>query len=320
MTAIIPANAPAIAVVRPDQNPAAVYLAGLGSPTSRQTMRQALDAIARLLGAADCLSADWPALRYQHTAAVRAWLAGHGAPATANKHLAALRGVLKAAWRLGQMGADDYQRAVDLEPIKGERIPAGRALTAGEIAALFAACDRDSSPAGARDGAMLALLRVLGLRRAEVAGLALDDYNPTASTLRVLGKRNKQRELPVTIGAADRLAEWLAIRGPEPGPLFCAINKAGRITLAGLSGDVVFDVLERRALEAGVVDVSPHDLRRTFAGDLLDSGVDIATVQRLMGHSTISTTARYDRRGEAAKRRAVTLLLIPHKNRVGPPF
>jgi len=300
------------------QNAAAVYLARL-APGSRRTMREALNTIAAMLsnGEQDAVSLNWPAVRYQHVAAIRAQLAASYAHTTANKILSALRGVLRECWRLNQMPADEFQRAADVENVTGTTLPAGRALTAGEIAALLTACANDETPAGARDAAMIALLRAGGLRRAELCALMLDDYNPADGALKVQGKRNKERVVYVAGGAAEALADWLIIRGSASGPLFCPLNKGGRLIMRQMQAEAVFNLLNKRAKQAGITDLSPHDLRRTFAGDLLDAGADIATVQKLMGHSNVNTTARYDRRGEEAKRRAVELLHVPYHKRLG---
>jgi integrase len=315
-TAVVIAEAASgvILPARPSEHPAAVYLARL-APGSRRTMRGALLTIAALLtdGAADCFALPWSALRYQHTAAVRAVLAERYAPATVNKHLAALRGVLKEAWRLGQMEAADYQRAVDLPGMRGGTLPRGRALTPGELRALFAAC-ADGSPAGVRDAALLAVLYGGGLRRAEVVSLDMSDFLPEIGALTVRhGKGDKARIVYLTGGAQGAMATWLPVRGPDPGALFLPINKGGRLTHRRMTDQAILAMLRRRAIKAGVGHFSPHDLRRTFISDLLDAGADIATVQKLAGHASVATTGRYDRRGEHAKQRAAALLHVPYQ-------
>jgi site-specific recombinase XerD len=278
-------------------------------------MRTALDTVSDLLssGRADAETLPWAALRYQHTAAVRAALADTYAPSTVNKILSALRGVLREAWRLGQVSAEDYHRAADLPGVRGERLPPGRALSAGEIRALFQVCAADGTAAGARDAALLALLYGAGLRRSEVVALELDDYEPETGALTVrAGKGRKERMGYATDGARDALDEWLRRRGNEPGPLLCPVNKSGKLTLRPMTDQAVLYILRKRSKDAGIQRFSPHDLRRTFISDLLDAGADIATVQRMAGHANVQTTARYDRRGEEAKRKAAELLHVPY--------
>jgi site-specific recombinase XerD len=91
--------------------------------------------------------------------------------------------------------------------------------------------------------------------------------------------------------------------------------QGGTILASGLSDQAVYTMLKKRGEAAGLSDLTPHDIRRTFAGDLLDAGVDLVTVQKLMGHSDANTTAGYDRRGEVAKRGAVKKLHVPYKRR-----
>ncbi len=301
-------------VLPSDQHPALVYLARLTSPHSRRTMTTALTIIARLLSGGQCNlhSLAWAALRYQHTAAVRAALAERYAPASANLMLSALRGVLKEAWLLGQLTAEEYQRAANLKTVGGETLPRGRALAPGELRALFRVCAEDRRPAGARDAALLAALYGGGLRRSEVVALLLADYDPTHAALTVRhGKGNKARIVYLTDGSARALAAWLRVRGSAPGPLFLPINKGDKLGARPLHANAVLKILRKRGAQAGVELFSPHDLRRSFISDLLDAGADIATVQKLAGHANVTTTTRYDRRGEAAKKRAAGLLHVP---------
>ena len=298
-----------------DQNPAAVYLAGL-SEGSRRTTAHALETIAEMIGAPDALNCNWAAMRFQHAALIRSKLAAEYAPATVNKRLSALRGVLKAAWKLGQMSAEDYHKAASVENVKGETIPAGRDLSSGEIAALLAACESDESPAGVRDAAIIGVMYGAGLRRNEVANLDVSDWNPATGRLTVrAGKRNKDRTAYILNGAGRAVEDWLDIRGREPGALFVPVNKGGKLQYRRMTTQALYNMLKRRAQDAGVDDFSPHDMRRTFVGDLLDAGADISTVAKMAGHASVNTTARYDRRPEEAKQRASKMLHIPYRGR-----
>lgn len=299
-----------------DQNPAAVYIASLPAETGRRTQAQALKTIAGIIGA-DLDTLNWAALRYQHTAAIRARLAEVYAPATANKMLSALRQALKQSWLLGQMTVEDYRRAAELKPVTGETIPAGRDLSQGEILALMTACMEDKTPAGTRDAAIIGMMYAAGLRRHEVVKIDVSDFDPDTGALIVHGKRNKDRTAYITNGALDALRDWLEARGSQPGALFVAINKGGKITGGRMTPQAVYNLLQKRATAAGVKEFSPHDIRRTFAGDLLDKGADIATVAKLGGWANVQTAARYDRRGERAKQQAASLLHVPYKRRGG---
>lgn len=297
-----------------DRHPAAVYLGRL-APGSRRTMRQALDRVAGLLTGDRCTAEtlEWSRLRYPHTMAVRAALAERYAPATANKMLAAVRGVLTEAWKLGYMGSDEYQRATHLKGIRGTTIPPGRALSMGELRAMFNVCAADRKPHGARDAALLAVLYGVGLRRSEVVALALSDYLPEERELHVQrGKGRKARKCHAPAGCVAALERWLEVRGTDSGPIFVPIMKGNRFQWRPMTDQAVLYILQQRAHQAGVRAFSPHDLRRTFISDLLEAGGDIATVQRLAGHASVHTTTRYDRRGEVVLKRTAELIHVPY--------
>jgi integrase len=297
---------------RPDRNPFLVYLGSLRGDGPR-VMRQALGEVARLVAGptADPETFPWWRLRYSHIERIRALLAERYAPATANRALTATRQVMLRCRRLGLMSGEDYIAAKDVAPVRGERLPAGRALEPGELARLCAACDERAGTA-ARDYAVAMSLAHGGLRREEVVLLDAASYDAARATLIVLGKNNKQREVPVTTALAGALDAWMRVRGTAAGPLFHPLTRVGRVLRERrLSHQAVYAILAKLAERAGVIDVSPHDFRRTFISELLDRGADIATVAKLAGHEQIETTQRYDRRGERAKRRAVDLLDAP---------
>lgn len=212
----------------------------------------------------------------------------------------------------------EYHRAIDLPAVRGERAPAGRALTPGEILALLSTCAVDTRPIGRRDQAIIAVLYGGGLRRSEVSGLMLSDYDPQSGALTIrAGKGNKDRTTYLPSGARATLAAWLAVRQPMAGevkpstsPIFTAFRKQV-MTNRALHEENLYEMLEQRCVQAHIAPCRPHDFRRTFIGDLLSAGVDIAIVQRLVGHADPGTTTRYDRRPDAAKAQAVEKLHVP---------
>jgi len=285
-----------------DKNPALVYIGGLSSG-SRRTMISALENIAQIfkLSASEF---DWTALRYQHVMTIRQHVAELYAPATANRHLAALRGVLKESWRLGYLSAEEYRRSIDFKLIKGERDLTGRYVEAWEFEKLIDTCYKKRRINDLRDACMLGVLYVCGLRREELISFELSDY--VQNRIRVIGKGNKERRVPVNEQLQSFMLEWLGVRGDTPGQFFVNLSSSEK-----LSTDAIYSMIKRRAKAAGIEPLSPHDLRHAFISNLFDQGVDISLIADLAGHESVEQTRKYDRRPERARAGAVEKLHIP---------
>jgi site-specific recombinase XerD len=292
-------------------SPAEAYVAGLAAG-SRRAQAAALVRLARLLGADDPRRVAWWQITPPIVDAIRAQLSDEAAPATVNRLLSALRGTLRAAWRAGLMDAAAYQAARDVKGARGSRLPRGRAVGTEEWRKLFREIGHEPTPIRERDTALVALAYAGGFRRAELVALDLADYDRDAGRLRVVGKGNKERAVFVSNGARDALHAWLRVRGPAAGPLLLPLDRHGHVLPRRLTEQTVYDRLRYLAERAGVAAFSPHDCRRSLAGDLLDAGVDLATVQAMLGHASPATTARYDRRGERAVRQAAERVQVPY--------
>ena len=85
------------------------------------------------------------------------------------------------------------------------------------------------------------------------------------------------------------------------------------MTIRRMTGQAIYAMLQKRAEQAGVENISPHDLRRTFISNMLDVGVDLATISQIVGREDVNTTAIYDRRPELSKKKALQLLSLPLK-------
>lgn len=279
-------------------------------------MRNALRTIAQLMDStADGMTFPFHKLGHAHMVAIRSRLAEQYAPATSNRMLAALRGTMKAAFQLGLISADHRERVCSISPVRGSRVEKGRALSQAELRALFEACNTET-PGDARNAALVGILYGCGLRRGETVALDIEHFDATTGRLTVKGKGNKERHVFVNKGSRDALYAWLAHRGDQAGALFLPVNKGGRVLHRRMTDQAVAELVVRLAKKANVSSFSPHDLRRSMISDMLDAGADIVAVQALAGHSSPAITAKYDRRGERARRKAAELINVPFGHRV----
>ena len=306
-----------------DQNPAAVYLARLTTGNSRSGIRWVLNLAASILsnGQSDYLQLDWPKLRYPHIVALKAKLISPNptprrekpySVGTTNLAICAVKGVMRESWKLGLISDSTHLRISAEKGLRGESLPAGRALTKNEIKSLFEVCRSNGGVGGIRDTAMLAVMLGAGLRRTEVADLDLEDWLSDDCVLVVRrGKGRRPREVPISKQVNRAISIWVDLRGKDEGPLFTQIHVGDLIYTDRLKPAAVYAILERRCIEAGIEKVSPHDCRRTYITNLLSNGNDLASVAKLAGHKSVETTVLYDRRGLESLREAAESLELP---------
>lgn len=309
------------------------YLSSLDGRTSRATMEACLRVVVATLRSRMRIEEyPWEEITPDRFEGIRARLLSDKRPglgatgewvqlpalgvASVNKHMSAVRRVLWRCRRSGLLTADEYQCIEDIEQLKLNRLPAGREVPSEERARLLKACDT-STIYGIRTAAILSVLYGCGLRRDEVASVTMDRYD--GKSFRIVGKGNKEREVPVSRSVRRALDRWLSRRGKGPGPIFLAMtprhtvygSREGTRT-RGIGGAAIWKVL---AAIVQIVELeakcTPHDFRRTFIGDMLDAGVDLVTVQKIVGHARPETTMRYDRRPARTMRAAVEKLKIP---------
>lgn len=160
---------------------------------------------------------------------------------------------------------------------------------------MIRAAEKDGSTAGSRDAAIMRLLLTAGLRRAEVARLAMKDINFEARAMVVAGKFGHQRAAPLRVTTHEALKRWLAVRPQTADPaLFVSLVADKRGLYHGLAANAINNLLIRWRDAAGLppISVSSHKWRRRFATELAKAGNPFA-LQDLMGHSDISTTNEY---------------------------
>lgn len=225
-------------------------------------------------------------------------------PATYSKYLWAIRKIAKVMLRDTDLVAKnfnykDYMRLDQITKLQDARSPrkdpVRRRLTIGEIEDLARVCAEDESPAGARDIAMIDLMYTQGPRVSELSKMQLKNYDPETGIIKILNaKGGKDRKIRAANTTKEAIDLWIAIRGNEPGPLFTRVNKGGEIEIAKLTQQAISSLIFSRCKQANVDRFSPHDLRATYATTAIGRKVPIPRVQKILGHSSSSTTMRYD--------------------------
>jgi integrase len=237
-------------------NPAAFYLASLQKNRSRITMHNSLNLVAEILtGNPDAFTCDWASVRYQQVLEVRTKLAARYSPATVNKMLSGLRRTLNAAWRLGQIMTEDYQKAVSVKGFWPVKSPPKHEISREDVDALMRACKQDQGLHGIRDAAIISLLFNYTLKPPLVAALNMEDCDVRLGRLVVHDKKGKAETLCLDDGTDRNLFNWLKIRGWEPGPIFWPITIGGRLKPRRMTFQAIRAVFIKRAEQAGLMPV-----------------------------------------------------------------
>ena len=208
---------------------------------------------------------------------------------TSARRLSSLRRFFQYLAREGRISHDPCARIA--APRIGRPLP--KSLTEEEVESLLDAPDT-ATAVGQRDRAMLEVLYATGLRVSELVGLQLAQVNLRQGVLRVIGKGNKERLVPLGEEASDWVEKFIRqgraelLQGPPADVLFP--SRRGRM----MARQTFWHAIKRHAVRAGISKtLSPHVVRHAFATHLLNHGADLRVVQMLLGHSDISTTQIY---------------------------
>ncbi len=214
-------------------------------------------------------------------------LYGKNSPSSVERKVSAIRSFFSYLVRRG-LAAKNPAKLVRT-PRKEKRLPVF--LSVDEVFSLVDVKDPERSPLRVRDRAILELLYSSGLRVSELAGAALADLSMGEAVIRVRGKGNKERIVPVGSKALSALGEYLDVREklkPASDRIFLN-SRGGGITTRSLAR-----IIKKYGLVSGISkNVSPHVLRHSFATHLLAGGADLRAIQEMLGHASLSTTQRY---------------------------
>jgi integrase/recombinase XerD len=216
-------------------------------------------------------------------------VSGGRSPRSLSRYLSGYRQFYRWLVRERIISADPS--ALIESPKQGRGLP--KALSEEQVEALLEAPDTGTH-LGLRDRAMLELMYATGLRVSELCNLQLSNINKNQGVIRIIGKGQKERLVPLGLEAAD----WLEKYFMDGRPLFLKGSNSSYVFLTnrktGLTRQAFWYMIRRNCLQAGIQKkISPHMLRHSFATHLLNHGADLRVVQLLLGHSDLSTTQIY---------------------------
>jgi len=257
----------------------------LNSLTSRSSQRSYDHAIREFI--------DWycsePRLAFNKTVVTRYRISLEQrsyASSTINLRLAAVRRLAYEAADCGLLSPDLAAGIRRVKGVKKHGMRIGNWLTAEQGKLLLGVFDQ-ASLRGKRDYAMVAVLLGCGLRRAEVAGLAVESLQQREEhwvIADMVGKGGHVRTVPVPSWVKAAVDDWVTAAGVTMGPIFRPINKAHRIGSSGFSPKVIWGVVKAGCSKCGLDNVAPHDLRRTCARLCHEAGGELEQIQFLLGH------------------------------------
>lgn len=214
-------------------------------------------------------------------------LYGKNSPSSVERKVSAIRSFFSYLVRKGLVAQNPAKLV--RTPKREKHLPVF--LSVDEVFNLVDVKDPEKSPLRLRDRAILELLYSSGLRVSELAGTTLADLSMGEAIIRVRGKGNKERIVPVGSKALSALGEYLQIREKlKPASNHIFLNSRG----GGITTRSLARIIKKYGLVSGISkNVSPHVLRHSFATHLLAGGADLRAIQEMLGHASLSTTQKY---------------------------
>jgi integrase len=217
------------------------------------------------------------------------------ASSTINVRLAAVR---RLAYEASDTGLLSPELAAGIRRVKGAKrlgVRIGNWLTIEQSRTLLGQ-PHANSLRGKRNRAILALLIGCGLRRAELVGLEVEDFQMREEhwvIADLMGKAKHVRTVPVPVWTKRAVDEWTTAAGINTGPIFRRITRLGKVGCNGITPKAIWHVVKAAAKRAGITDLAPHDLRRTCARLCHLAGGELEQIQFLLGHASVQTTEQY---------------------------